>query len=156
MDDVAAEVTVTIEAACEEVASRAELARVAQFALAAEGHRSPARVEIAVVSDATIHDLNRQFLAHDEPTDVVTFALDGGTGFVEAGPPTLGEVYVSCERAADQCQEWGHTVRQELAFLVIHGVLHLLGWNDATDEERSGMLARQSTILDEYTALAHG
>lgn len=156
MDDVAAEITVTVEAACEEVASRAELARVARFALAAEGHRSPARVEIVVVSDATIRDLNRQFLAHDEPTDVVTFALDGGAGFVEAGPPTLGEVYISCERAADQCADWGHTVRQELAFLVVHGVLHLLGWNDATDEERSGMQARQAIILDEYTALAHG
>lgn len=156
MDEAAAEIIVTVEPACEEVVIRVELARVAQFALAAEGYHSPARVEIAVVSDATIHDLNRQYLAHDEPTDVVTFALDGAVGFVEAGHPTLGEVYVSCERAADQCEEWGHTVRQELAFLVIHGVLHLLGWNDGTDDERARMLARQSAILAAYSPPVHG
>lgn len=149
-------IVVTVEPACQALASESDLRSLAKYALDVEGARAPGLLEINVVTDATIHDLNRRFLAHDEPTDVVTFALDRADGFVLPGPPALGEIYVSCDRAVAQCAEWGHSARQELQFLVLHGVLHLLGWNDATAEERDRMLARQLALLDAYAAAGRG
>ena len=151
-------VRVTIEPACASFADEAELRRVVAYALAAEGVSDPVGVDVVVVDDATIHDLNRRFLDHDEPTDVITFALDGDSadagdgGFVNPGPRALGEIYISCERAAAQCAEWGNTPEGEVRFLAVHGVLHLLGWDDATPQERERMLQRQAAILDGWSS----
>ncbi|HEX5504476.1 MAG TPA: rRNA maturation RNase YbeY [Thermomicrobiales bacterium] len=148
-----AAISVTIEAPCAALADEADLRRLVAHALAAEGRTAPVAVAAVVVDDAAIHDLNRRFLGHDEPTDVLTFPLgEDGPGFVNAGPRQLGEVYVSCERAAAQCAEWGNSPAREVRFLVVHGVLHLLGWDDATPEDRARMLARQEAILAAYEA----
>jgi probable rRNA maturation factor len=147
-------IRVTVEPPCARLADEADLRDVVAHALAAEGATGEVAVDVVVVDDATIHDLNRRFLDHDEPTDVITFALDGGAdgddgsgGFVTPGPRQLGEIYISCERAAAQSAEWGNTPEAEVRFLAVHGVLHLLGWDDATAEERERMLARQAAIL---------
>lgn len=154
-------ITIAIEIPCVMLADEADLRAVALHTLAAEGLTLPVALTVVLVDDATIHDLNRRFLDHDEPTDVITFALDDA----EADPfflpdadtfRQLGEIYISCERAAAQSAEWGSEPRREIRFLVAHGVLHLLGWDDATAESRAAMLARQEAILAEWPVVGQG
>ena len=147
-------ITIAIEAPCAALADESDLREVALHTLAAEGVAGAVALTIVLVDDPTIHDLNRRFLDHDEPTDVITFSLDespegGDAPFVLPGAfHQLGEIYISCERAAAQSGEWASDPAREIRFLVVHGVLHLLGWDDATPEDRARMLARQEVILD--------
>ena len=153
-------ITIAIEAPCTATADEADLRSLALYALAAEGVNGSVALTVVLVDDQAIHELNRQYLAHDEPTDVITFALDEEAAatdapFILPGEGTfrqLGEIYISCERAAAQSGEWASNPAREVRFLTIHGVLHLLGWDDATPEQRTRMLARQETILDEWIA----
>ena len=151
-------ITVAIEAACPG-AVVADLQGVAARALAAEGVAEPVALGIVLVDDAAIHELNRDYLRHDEPTDIITFALAADDDFV-VGPGglrrELGEMYISCERAAAQSADWGSDPEREVRFLVVHGVLHLLGWDDATPDARERMLARQAEILAEWVPLTEG
>ncbi len=154
-------ITIAIETPCVMLADEADLRAVALHTLAAEGLTLPVALTVVLVDDATIHDLNRRFLDHDEPTDVITFALDDAEAdpFVLPDAGTfrqLGEIYISCERAAAQSAEWGSEPRREIRFLVAHGVLHLLGWDDATAESRAAMLARQEAILAEWPVVGQG
>lgn len=156
-------ITVTIETSCTALAAEADLRAVASHTLTAEGMTLPIALTIVLVDDATIHDLNRRFLDHDEPTDVITFALDdaadgeGAFAFPPAGAfRQLGEIYISCERAAAQSTEWGTEPQHEIRFLVAHGILHLLGWDDATPETRAAMLARQEAILADWPVAGQG
>lgn len=153
-------ITIAIEAPCIATADEADLRSLAFYTLAAEGVTESVALTVVLVDDPTIHELNRQYLAHDEPTDVITFALDEEAAatdapFILPGEGAfrqLGEIYISCERAAAQSSEWATDPAREVRFLVIHGVLHLLGWDDATTEQRTQMLARQEVILDEWIA----
>ncbi len=155
-------ITIAIETPCVPLAAEADLRAVALHTLAAEGVAQPVVLTVVLVDDATIHDLNRRFLAHDEPTDVITFALDAAdddAAFVLPAAGSfrqLGEIYISCERAAAQSAEWGSDPRREVRFLVAHGVLHLLGWDDATAEARAAMLARQEAILADWPGAGRG
>jgi probable rRNA maturation factor len=145
-------ITIAIEGDCP-AADEVDLRAVVAHALAAEGVLDPVAVSVVLVGDAMIHQLNRDFLAHDEPTDIITFPLADDDGFV-AGPVgvqrELGEMYISYERAAAQSAEWESDPEREIRFLVVHGVLHLLGWDDATTEERERMLVRQGEILADW------
>src|SRR5689334_14442826 len=131
-------ISVAIEGDCP-AADEADLRAVVEHALAAEGVEESVGIDVVLVDDETIHRLNRDYLNHDEPTDIVTFPLDGDDGFI-TGPGgvrrELGEMYISFERAAAQSADWGSDQEREIRFLVVHGVLHLLGWDDATTEER--------------------
>lgn len=153
-------ITIAIEAPCVVAADEADLRNLTLYTLQAEGVAEPVALTVVLVDDPAIHALNRQYLAHDEPTDVITFGLDeeiGGTDmpFIlpsEGAFRQLGEIYISCERAAAQSGEWASDPAREIRFLVIHGVLHLLGWDDATTEQRTQMLARQEAILGDWLA----
>lgn len=150
-----ASITIALEAPCASLTSEAELQSVVAYTLAAEGVAAPVALTVVLVDDAAIHELNRQFLAHDEPTDVITFPLDNPEDefFLPAeAVRELGEIYVSCERAAAQSVEWNTTPAHEVRFLVVHGILHLLGWDDATAEDRARMLARQDMLLAAWAA----
>jgi probable rRNA maturation factor len=154
-------ITIAIETPCAALADEADLRAVALHTLAAEGVTALVALTIVLVDDATIHDLNRRFLAHDEPTDVITFALDEADDDPFVLPTAadfrqLGEIYISCERAAAQSAEWGSEPRREVRFLVAHGILHLLGWDDATAEARVAMLARQETLLADWAVAGQG
>ncbi len=76
------------------------------------------------MTDPEIHILNRQYRGKDKPTDVLSFPLAD-----ELQPLLLGDVIISVETAARQAQRWGHLLREELQTLMIHGVLHLLGYD---------------------------
>lgn len=152
---MAARIDIAVEPACASLVNEDELRDLVIHALAAEGVAGPVALTVVLADDAAIHDLNRRFLDHDEPTDVISFAFDradAAGSFITPGhdsnePRQLGEIYVSCERAAAQSGEWGTTPAREVRFLVVHGVLHLLGWDDTTPEDRTRMLERQEEIL---------
>jgi len=109
---------------------------------------------LVLTDDAQLHALNRQFLGVDEPTDVLAFAATGEGG-VESpsfvSPPDgvwhLGEVVISYPQAVIQAAEHRHPVEQEIAILVIHGVLHLLGYEHDMPERERRMKAREAEIL---------
>ena len=116
--------------------------KVIRTALAAEGVTVPCEVDVLVTDDGGIHAINREMRQVDRPTDVLSFPefeltpgelpgpedADPGTGYVP-----LGDMVLSMERVAAQAKEYGHSKRRELAYLVTHSVLHLLGY-DHLDE----------------------
>ncbi len=132
------------------------LSRAALTAMRAERCAPSSEASIAVVSDAQIRALNRRYLGRDRATDVLAFPQipRRPPGQDPRKPPgqgspggLLGDVVVSAERAAAQAPRYGQTVEGELELLVIHGVLHLLGYDDATPRSRLRMRRREGEIL---------
>lgn len=110
--------------------------------LVEDGERRSLPVSVTVVDDAEIRRLNREFLGHDEPTDVIAFDLGD-----DVDATIAGEVVVSAECAERVARELGHAPLAELLFYVCHGLLHLCGWEDADPGERERMLERQRGYL---------
>lgn len=110
--------------------------------LRAEGITA-AEVSVALVSDAEIAALNEEYLRHQGPTDVISFALH------EEGESPLGDVYVGVEQAARQAADFGATPADEVIRLAVHGTLHVLGYDHPEGEDRTGseMFARQEELL---------
>lgn len=101
-----------------------------------------ASLSIALVDDATIHAINRRHLAHDWPTDVITFTLS------EPGEPELaGELVVSAEMAAATAKQVGVEPLSELALYVVHGVLHLCGFDDQSPDAAASMRRAEADAL---------
>ncbi len=100
-----------------------------------------AEVNVVVMDDQAIHEMNRTYLNHDYPTDVITFYLDE--------QPLTGEIYISAETARTQAAEYGVSFTNEMMRLAAHGALHLAGYDDATEEEREQM----RKLEDRYIAL---
>lgn len=128
---------------------RTSLVRRAARAALAQGHDLPARVELTIrlTDDAEMRALNRQYRATDAPTDVLSF---GGEGYRDGrprgdgdAPGYLGDIAISMERCTAQAARYGHPVEDELALLVIHGVLHLLGYEHHTPARRQRMWRAQ-------------
>jgi probable rRNA maturation factor len=104
-------------------------------------------VTVALVSDARIRALNRQYRKKDKPTDVLSFP-DGG----HKGPdPHLGDVVIATGVAKRQAREAGHSLQTELRVLALHGLLHLLGYDHLQEAEGAAMRAREETILHAIT-----
>jgi probable rRNA maturation factor len=120
---------------------RGRLREIARAVLEGEGVAAAA-VSLAFVDNATIHRLNKQFLDHDEPTDVLTFPLSG------AGAKTLeGEIVIGAEVARTQAVERSHDEQAELALYVIHGLLHLCGYDDTMPAAVRKMRERERHYL---------
>jgi probable rRNA maturation factor len=101
-----------------------------------------AEISLAFVDNPTIHTLNKRYLDHDELTDVLTFPLS------EPNAKRLaGELVIGAEVARAQARERGHDVQQELALYVIHGLLHLCGYDDKADEAAREMRGRERHYL---------
>src|SRR3954449_2876010 len=101
-----------------------------------------AEISLAFVDNATIHRLNKRFLDHDEPTDVLSFPLS------EANAKKLqGELVIGAEVALSQAAERGHDVKAELTLYVIHGLLHLCGYDDHDDAAANAMRQRERHYL---------
>ena len=130
---------------------RALVTEAAAEALALYTEHDSFELGIVITDDETIHSLNRKYRGIDEPTDVISFAmLEGDEDFVMPPDDTLhlGEVVISYPRAVEQARQQNHPVKRELAWLVVHGVLHLLGYDHETDEDRGAMQAIEGEILD--------
>lgn len=129
------------------------LRRVAEEVLKAEGIDKKAELSLIITGQKKIHELNKAYLGEDRPTDVLSFPMltepDKGA-FVAApdGKMHLGEVIISSPQVGIQAEEHGHTVGKEMAVLIIHGVLHLLGYDHARAAEKRKMRAREMAILD--------
>lgn len=121
---------------------------------------SAASISVAFVDNATIHELNRQYLNHDYETDVLSFLLDctldsadipvfDGVGELPrgAGKRLEGEVIVSTEMAASLAEEFRWSAGDEIVLYLVHGLLHLCGYDDLTPEERIIMRSRERKIL---------
>jgi probable rRNA maturation factor len=108
---------------------------------------APAEADLSIVltDDEQLHQLNLQFLDVDAPTDVLSFP-DGDTD-PDTGVLYLGDILISVPRAQDQAKLGGHTLQDELQLLVIHGVLHLLGYDHADESEKARMWEAQAKIL---------
>jgi probable rRNA maturation factor len=127
-----------------------DVLRAAHAVLQAEGASPEAALSIVITDDDEIRSLNRQFRHVDAPTDVLAFADDPTEqAFVTAPdePPYLGDVIVSYPRARVQSATQRHSAAAELRLLIVHGVLHLLGYDHATKAEQAQMWARQESIL---------
>jgi probable rRNA maturation factor len=119
-------------------------------ALAALQHQNtPPESELSIVieDDQRLHDLNKEFLDIDAPTDVLSFPAGEGEIDPESGAAYLGDIIISFPRALEQAQSAGHPVLSELQLLVVHGVLHLLGLDHAEPDEKDQMWAAQDQIL---------
>jgi len=123
------------------------LDRAAQATLDNTGAPGSADLSLVLTDDAQLRQLNRQYLGIDSPTDVLSFPageIDPETDLVY-----LGDVLISYQRAQAQAAAGGHPVEDELQLLVVHGVLHLLGYDHAEETEKAKMWAEQSAILSQ-------
>ena len=138
---------------------RAFIRRVIRTALAAEGVTFPCEIDVLLTHDAGIHQINLDMRQVDRATDVLSFPefdltpgqlpgeedADPGTGLVP-----LGDMVISMEHVAAQAKEYGHSNRRELAYLAVHSVLHLLGY-DHMDEgaQKAQMRGREEAIMSQ-------
>lgn len=111
-------------------------------------------VDITIVDDEEIHALNREYRNVDRPTDVLSFALDEGEEDEPElidGPEEhlLGDIIISAETAQRQGEEFGHGLEREIVYLAVHGLLHLLGYDHMTDEDKKIMRAKEEEALRE-------
>ncbi|MCK4660511.1 MAG: rRNA maturation RNase YbeY [Phycisphaerae bacterium] len=107
-------------------------------------HQSrPARIGVAVVDDVQIAAVNRQYLGHHGPTDVISFDLSED----EDDAPLEGEIIISWETAARQAAERDHSIEAEALLYTVHGVLHLIGYDDQADDDSATMHAEEDRIL---------
>ena len=131
--------------------NKALLEKTAYTTLATNKECNSFELGIVITDDENIHRINKEYRGIDAPTDVISFALlEGENDFVMPPDDTLhlGEVIISYPRVVDQAQEQKHPIEREMTWLVVHGVLHLLGHDHETDTDRKAMQAIEKEILD--------
>jgi probable rRNA maturation factor len=124
-------------------------------AIAGEGVTGPVILTLTVTDDEEIHQINLEHRKVDRPTDVLSFPLlgDGPDAKADAFalppglPRELGDVVVSYPRAVAQAEEYGHSVEREFTYLVVHGVLHILGHDHEILEEQAVMRAKEEAAM---------
>ncbi|MHB9002674.1 MAG: rRNA maturation RNase YbeY [Coriobacteriia bacterium] len=124
--------------------------RLAAFVLDREDVTDAAELSIAVVSVQEIADLNEKYRGIEGPTDVLSFECDDPCPVESDQPVAIGDVVIAPEIAVQQAAELGRTVEEELNLLLVHGILHLLGYAHETDEDAAVMQAREQLLLDAY------
>jgi probable rRNA maturation factor len=138
-------VRMSVEAGPHEGLERKEVLRRARVVFAALG-LGEAELSVVLTGDARIHALNRDYRAKDRPTDVLAFAMrEGEHG--EVGSGLLGDVIVSVETARRQAVRAGHDVLAEVTMLLVHGTLHLLGWDHETPTKDRKMKAETARLV---------
>lgn len=133
--------------------------QVASTVLEAEAVAPEASLSVVIADDDEIQSLNRQFAGIDAATDVLAFADESsGHPFVSAPgePRYLGDVVISFGRARAQAAEDGRPVEEELRLLIVHGILHLLGYDHDTTEGQMRMWERQNAIIAVLEGVDHG
>lgn len=133
----------------EEIKEIEEINNVVEFALKYQKINN-AIFNIIIVDENTIHELNKEYRGKDSVTDVISFALEDDKTFIETDYRILGDIYICLNKAKAQALEYGHSFLRELAFLTVHGLLHLLGYDHMKEEEEKVMFKLQEMILNEY------
>lgn len=116
-------------------------------------------LSILFVYNDKIQEINREFRFKDQPTDVISFALEDEVEndlvinlaeFEGVLPRNIGDIVISVDKAAEQASEYGHSLDRELGFLALHGFLHLNGYDHMEPNEEKKMFGLQKEILDAY------
>ncbi|MCA1031793.1 rRNA maturation RNase YbeY [Bacillus timonensis] len=120
-----------------------------------EGVSTGAEVSVTFVDNERIQEINREYRDKDQPTDVISFAMEElGDGEIKIVgdniPVVLGDIIISIPRTKEQAVEYGHSFQRELGFLAVHGFLHLLGYDHEVKEDEEKMFSKQKEILNEY------
>jgi probable rRNA maturation factor len=149
------EINIDIEAPYRRRLTKKWLREVIDSTLAAQKINNPVELSLLVTGDEEVHKLNREYRGINSTTDVISFALSentDGTEFIT--PPDrisrLGEVIISYPQAVSQARENRQTIKAELAWLVVHGLLHLLGYDHQDDKSEAAMRKREDKILREF------
>ncbi len=102
-------------------------------------------LSIIIVDNKKIHEINNEYRHIDRETDVISFALGDG---LDVLPEELGDIFISYEKAIEQANEYQHPLLREVAFLMTHGMFHLLGYDHQTKEDEEIMFRKQDNILE--------
>ena len=126
-----------------------EIKKLVEFALKYQNIENSI-FNIIIVDENTIRNINKDYRNKDSVTDVISFALEDDKLFIKTDYRILGDIYICLDRAKSQAIEYGHSFLREFAFLTIHGLLHLLGYDHMEKDEEEIMFKLQEMILDEY------
>jgi probable rRNA maturation factor len=127
--------------------------RLARFVLAHEEVDEAAELSIAVVTIDEMSNLNERYRGVAGPTDVLSFGCDDPCVVSGDEPITLGDVIIAPDIALAQASEYGTTVEAELDLLLVHGILHLLGYDHESEDQTQVMQARERTLLSAWADL---
>lgn len=127
--------------------------RCCNAALILEKFKGSAETSVTFVDNTYIQSLNKQYRNKDIPTDVLSFPMRKENDTYEIDPETnaqiLGDIVISMEKVMEQCEKYGHTMQREVAYLVAHGILHLLGYDHVQGGiQKRQMREREERILD--------
>ncbi|MEW5921702.1 MAG: rRNA maturation RNase YbeY [Bacillota bacterium] len=125
------------------------LEKIGTFVLRLEGVGTQGEVSIVLVDNSYIHELNLTYRGKDAPTDVLAFNLQDGCAAAEEDD-LLGDVVISLEKATEQSRALGHSLKREVAFLAVHGILHLLGYDHDSDAAEQEMKEKQEMVLHRF------
>ena len=124
-----------------------EIVRHAVFATLKAHNSEDCEVSVLLTDDSRITELNRDYRGIDAPTDVLAFAQLDGEDTELVSSSILGDVVISLETAERQAKDGTYSLEEEVAFLTVHGVLHLLGYDHQTQKGSAVMFGKQNTIL---------
>ncbi|MCX8053032.1 MAG: rRNA maturation RNase YbeY [Armatimonadetes bacterium] len=130
------------------------LRSVARRLLSVENCPDDTEVSVLLADDEMVRVLNRDYRGVDAPTDVLAFSQLEGDDFGAEGGNVLGDVVISVETAARQAEEHGHSLDKEIELLLVHGLLHLLGYDHESPEDEKRMFARQDELLSSGEAIS--
>jgi probable rRNA maturation factor len=148
------EIEVFVEGEFRGVVDRGWVKKIVRQVLKAEGVAPPYEVSLVFTDAETVKQLNRDYRGVDEPTDVLAFSMlpqkeaDSPFALPPDGVTRLGEVIISYPQAVAQAKEQGHSPERELALLIVHGILHLLGYDHEEPEAESKMRERERELLE--------
>jgi probable rRNA maturation factor len=151
------EINILIEEGIEVEPDAEWLQKIVEKVLLAENMPSSVEISLVITGQERMQELNREYRGKDRPTDVLSFSMleekeeEEPTTFI--GPPDgqlhLGEVIISYPQALIQAREQGHSIKKEMAALIVHGVLHILGYDHEKSEMKPAMTAKEKEVLEE-------
>ena len=105
---------------------------------------------VIIVNNDSIHKINKEYRGIDRPTDVITFALEDNKQINMPEVRVLGDIYISYDKVISQAKEYNHSIKREICFLAVHGLLHLLGYDHMKKDDEIKMFSLQKELLEDY------
>lgn len=126
-----------------------EIERAVKMSLQMERGSLDYEVSVSFVTNEEIHVLNRDYRGVDRPTDVLSFQMDEEEEVFGEMDVLLGDIVISIEKAMEQANDFGHSLKREVVYLTVHSMFHLMGYDHMTDEEKSEMRTKEKAVLKE-------
>ena len=132
----------------------AKINQVAEICFQEEQIPAEAEVDLLFVDNETIREMNREYRDKDMATDVLSFPMYEADEEIDDEEEILfGDIVISLERAQEQCQEYGHSLEREVMYLLVHGLLHLAGYDHMEEEDKKQMRAQEEKLLAEIGSI---